>query len=189
MTSKAPIDPFHVTLNIATSSQFDRQKTRHSAKPFVLYIDIYGNKMSQSASLEVDETAVSSQFFETNIEPTIPGSPASPVSPKAKASIANLEDDSPASERHLEHDRQHQHIAHTSSVSNPALAPSQPPWNLQRRGSQVFDPMELPLMPPIPDLRFEQSYLNSIANASSWKAIAWITLRDQVRFLYFHSLP
>lgn len=36
-------------------------------------------------------------------------------------------------------------------------------------------------LPPIPDLRFEQSYLHSIQNAQSWWMIAWITVRDQVR--------
>jgi hypothetical protein len=39
-------------------------------------------------------------------------------------------------------------------------------------------------MPPLPDLRFEQSYLKSIEQAESWKGVAWITLRDQVRVLY-----
>lgn len=36
--------------------------------------------------------------------------------------------------------------------------------------------------PPMPDLRFEQSYLHSIAGAETWARIAWITVRDQVRF-------
>lgn len=35
-------------------------------------------------------------------------------------------------------------------------------------------------MPPLPDLRFEQSYLKSIEQAESWQGVAWITLRDQV---------
>ena len=35
-------------------------------------------------------------------------------------------------------------------------------------------------LPPIPDLRFEQSYLHSIQDAKSWWMIAWITARDQV---------
>lgn len=37
-------------------------------------------------------------------------------------------------------------------------------------------------LPPIPDLRFEQSYLHSIQDAKSWWMVAWITTRDQVRF-------
>jgi len=36
-------------------------------------------------------------------------------------------------------------------------------------------------LPPLPDLRFEQSYLKSIQKAEgSYPAIAWITFRDQV---------
>jgi hypothetical protein len=35
-------------------------------------------------------------------------------------------------------------------------------------------------LPPLPDLRFEQSYLHSIANADTWWKVAWITTRDQV---------
>lgn len=36
-------------------------------------------------------------------------------------------------------------------------------------------------LPPLPDLRFEQSYLHSIAGADTWWKIALITARDQVR--------
>jgi hypothetical protein len=35
--------------------------------------------------------------------------------------------------------------------------------------------------PPMPDLRFEQSYLHSIAKADTYWKVAWITARDQVR--------
>ncbi|KAI5868153.1 hypothetical protein GGS23DRAFT_544298 [Durotheca rogersii] len=33
---------------------------------------------------------------------------------------------------------------------------------------------------PMPDLRFEQSYLHSIAKANSWWKVGWITVRDQM---------
>ncbi|KAI1393777.1 DUF1770-domain-containing protein [Hypoxylon trugodes] len=33
---------------------------------------------------------------------------------------------------------------------------------------------------PMPDLRFEQSYLHSIAKADTWWKVAWITVRDQM---------
>jgi hypothetical protein len=36
-------------------------------------------------------------------------------------------------------------------------------------------------LPPLPDLRFEQSYLASLNGAETWGRIAWITTRDQVR--------
>ncbi|UNI14399.1 hypothetical protein JDV02_001030 [Purpureocillium takamizusanense] len=35
-------------------------------------------------------------------------------------------------------------------------------------------------LPPLPDLRFEQSYLHSIANADTWWKVSLITMRDQV---------
>lgn len=36
-------------------------------------------------------------------------------------------------------------------------------------------------LPPLPDLRFEQSYLNSISSADTWWKVLLITARDQVR--------
>jgi hypothetical protein len=38
-------------------------------------------------------------------------------------------------------------------------------------------------LPPMPDLRFEQSYLWSIRNADTWWKVGWITVRDQVSYL------
>ena len=35
-------------------------------------------------------------------------------------------------------------------------------------------------MPPLPDLRFEQSYLASIENAKNWQMVTYITVRDQI---------
>ncbi|KAA8643093.1 hypothetical protein EYZ11_006174 [Aspergillus tanneri] len=53
--------------------------------------------------------------------------------------------------------------------------------------SDVVDPHRviLPIsrrhnLPPLPDLRFEQSYLASIRGADTWGRVAWITVRDQV---------
>ncbi|KAI1460593.1 DUF1770-domain-containing protein [Annulohypoxylon moriforme] len=34
--------------------------------------------------------------------------------------------------------------------------------------------------PPMPDLRFEQSYLHSISKAETWWKVGWITVRDQM---------
>ncbi|CAI6336524.1 unnamed protein product [Periconia digitata] len=45
----------------------------------------------------------------------------------------------------------------------------------------VLDPIpRRNTMPPLPDLRFEQSYLKSIERAEDWKGVLWITLVDQV---------
>ena len=35
-------------------------------------------------------------------------------------------------------------------------------------------------LPPLPDLRFEQSYLATIQHADTWQKIAYITFKDQV---------
>ena len=35
-------------------------------------------------------------------------------------------------------------------------------------------------LPPLPDLRFEQSYLASLQGSTDWKVITYITIRDQV---------
>lgn len=45
-------------------------------------------------------------------------------------------------------------------------------------------------LPPLPDMRFEQSYLKSIERAESWQAVAFITIRDQVCYskIMEHSL-
>jgi hypothetical protein len=37
-------------------------------------------------------------------------------------------------------------------------------------------------MPPLPDMRFEQSYLKSIEKSEGWMGIMWITFTDQVRY-------
>ena len=37
-----------------------------------------------------------------------------------------------------------------------------------------------PQMPPLPDMRFEQSYLASIKDCAGWQGVADITMRDQV---------
>jgi len=52
------------------------------------------------------------------------------------------------------------------------LSVLRPPPEVQPRSTQLY---------PVPDLRFEQSYLHSIASAeTAWK-VAWITLVHQVR--------
>lgn len=42
-------------------------------------------------------------------------------------------------------------------------------------------------LPPLPDLRFEQSYLHSISNADAWWKVLLITTRDQVGHLAFND--
>lgn len=35
-------------------------------------------------------------------------------------------------------------------------------------------------LPPLPDLRFEQSYLASLRAVDGWKGVLWVTVKDQV---------
>jgi DNA repair and recombination protein RAD54B len=35
-------------------------------------------------------------------------------------------------------------------------------------------------LPPLPDLRFEQSYLRSLEGTKGWTGVAYVTIRDQV---------
>lgn len=35
-------------------------------------------------------------------------------------------------------------------------------------------------LPPLPDLRFEQSYLASLRAVEGWQGVLWVTARDQV---------
>ncbi|KAK4041078.1 hypothetical protein C8A01DRAFT_15154 [Parachaetomium inaequale] len=43
-------------------------------------------------------------------------------------------------------------------------------------------------LPPMPDLRFEQSYLSSIRNADTWWKVGWITVRDQVMMPFVQGI-
>lgn len=79
---------------------------------------------------------------------------------------------------------------------NPATAASEkqpvdvgPDSDVDSIASDIVDPSRVirPLrrrqtLPPLPDLRFEQSYLASLKDADTWGRVAWITTRDQVSF-------
>ncbi|KAK6433551.1 hypothetical protein LTR95_010275 [Oleoguttula sp. CCFEE 5521] len=92
------------------------------------------------------------------------------------------------------------HINHSPSVAhdvNPSTASSQKqPVQLNTHahtddGLSDVDEDEIPVsmlrptprrpqMPPLPDLRFEQSYLASIKDAPDWRMVSYITVRDQI---------
>lgn len=74
-----------------------------------------------------------------------------------------------------------------TSASRPTPVVEQTPSEPDSIPSDVVDPhrslQPVPRrhnLPPLPDLRFEQSYLASIRDAESWGRVAWITVRDQV---------
>lgn len=66
----------------------------------------------------------------------------------------------------------------TSSIASDIIHPSRAIRPVHRNQT----------LPPLPDLRFEQSYLASIKDAETWGRVAWITTRDQVRLVYFSIL-
>ena len=59
----------------------------------------------------------------------------------------------------------------TAASPSPPSSPSAIPLRPQRRRAAL---------PPLPDLRFEQSYLASLPAGASWSRIVYITTRDQV---------
>ena len=61
--------------------------------------------------------------------------------------------------------------ARSPSRSSPPSSPSAIPLRPRRRR---------PTLPPLPDMRFEQSYLASIPRGASYGTVAFITIRDQV---------
>ncbi|EEH46097.2 uncharacterized protein PADG_02247 [Paracoccidioides brasiliensis Pb18] len=46
--------------------------------------------------------------------------------------------------------------------------------------SRTIRPLQRAPFPPLPDLRFEQSYLASLKGAQTWQRVVWITVRDQI---------
>ncbi|RJE19921.1 hypothetical protein PHISCL_07747 [Aspergillus sclerotialis] len=78
-------------------------------------------------------------------------------------------------------------ISPPTSTSGKHLAVESSPDDAHSIPSDIVDPNRMikPVtrrhnLPPLPDLRFEQSYLASLKGAESWGRIAWITIRDQV---------
>ena len=81
-----------------------------------------------------------------------------------------------------------------TSTSGKHLAVETSPDDAHSIPSDIVDPNRMikPVtrrhnLPPLPDLRFEQSYLASLKGAESWGRIAWITIRDQVCSTTLHS--
>lgn len=67
----------------------------------------------------------------------------------------------------------------TNSIASDIVHPSRVIRPVHRRQT----------LPPLPDLRFEQSYLASIKDADTWGRVAWITTRDQVCSAAIHLIP
>lgn len=72
----------------------------------------------------------------------------------------------------------------TATVHSPSSSLKSATTSSDRIPSDIADEVSLKprrsTLPPLPDLRFEQSYLASIKNADTWGKVAYITIRDQV---------
>ncbi len=72
----------------------------------------------------------------------------------------------------------------TVTVHSPSSSLKSATTSSDRASSDIVDNVSIrprrSTLPPLPDLRFEQSYLASIKNADTWPKVAYITLRDQV---------
>ncbi|OLL22792.1 hypothetical protein NEOLI_004684 [Neolecta irregularis DAH-3] len=50
-------------------------------------------------------------------------------------------------------------------------------------------PQTIPVLPVLPDLRFEQAYLSSLRSANgSWWKVAYVTIRDQVLMMFLQGM-
>jgi hypothetical protein len=121
--------------------------------------------MSDSLPLEIAETIQTASINRApspthDINPSTAASQAQPVSvsPHVPASDSSFDKYAYDEEDEIDDDEEEEDIPY--SVIRP----------LPRRAS----------LPPLPDLRFEQSYLASIAAADSKWKVAYITIRDQV---------
>ena len=69
------------------------------------------------------------------------------------------------------------------TISSPPTSPS--PSSRSPNRSRIPSSTIRPVprhsnLPPLPDLRFEQSYLASLNGSTDWKTVGYITIRDQV---------
>lgn len=83
--------------------------------------------------------------------------------------------------------KQHPDPAHDLNPSTTASTkkPVSPTTSISSKADSIPESAVKPIprrtnLPPLPDMRFEQSYLASLQGAESWWRIAWITGRDQV---------
>ncbi|KAJ9325571.1 hypothetical protein C8Q69DRAFT_447621 [Paecilomyces variotii] len=87
----------------------------------------------------------------------------------------------------IKHDPSPTHDINPPTAASERIPIARAPSEAGSIPSDIVDPSRVirPLtrrhhLPPLPDLRFEQSYLASLRGADTWGRIAWITIRDQV---------
>lgn len=78
-------------------------------------------------------------------------------------------------------------LSSQSAAQHEPLSPS-PSSSAEHIPANVLRPVpRRQALPPLPDLRFEQSYLKSISLCESRAAVLWVTLRDQVLLALFQG--
>ncbi|RVX68297.1 hypothetical protein B0A52_07300 [Exophiala mesophila] len=121
--------------------------------------------MASNPAMEL-ASAIQSVSIKRNPSPTHDLNPSTAASKKIPAVIESPSL-SPTRSRSQSRSRSHSLTSETSSTSTIPSEVIRP-----RRRRRDF--------PPIPDFRFEQSYLASIKNAETKWMVAFITIRDQV---------
>ena len=125
--------------------------------------------MSSSIPLQLAETV---QTAHIQREPS-PHHDLNPSTAASQREPAHLEPVYPDDGGIDEGDKEYHHdISESESETESELYPSRVKPRQRRPRHHL---------PPMPDLRFEQSYLWSIRNADTWWKVGWITVRDQVR--------
>ncbi|KFY89721.1 hypothetical protein V500_05535 [Pseudogymnoascus sp. VKM F-4518 (FW-2643)] len=115
--------------------------------------------MSSSLPLEIGET-LQSLSINRNPSPTHDINPSTAASEKVPVTLDETTLDAESYSSSLDGSNIDDEEEYSYSVIRPT----------RRRQS----------LPPLPDLRFEQSYLASIAGAETYQMVAYITIRDQV---------
>ena len=79
---------------------------------------------------------------------------------------------------------------HQTTCTNPLISDLTDIFSVKKGVYEVVEPApRKSKLPPLPDLRFEQSYLASLQGSQDWKVIGYITVRDQVRTRYGVEVP
>jgi hypothetical protein len=174
------------------SSSF-KTNINNKPHPFLLLISLIKRrprkeKKMENAAIELAETIQTASIKhdpspEHDINPSTAASRKEPVTAAAYATDEHHDDD--------DDDDADDDDARTTTASAPAPstagtagaagkageATRPTAWRRKRRARK-------PALPPLPDLRFEQSYLASIRGAETQSKVLWITVRDQVCFLF-----
>lgn len=138
-------------VTIITHSELNHRPDRHFR-----HTDL---RMSSSLPLEIGET-LQSLSINRNPSPTHDINPSTAASEKVPVTLEEETLDAESYSSSIDGSDIDDEEEYSYSIIRPA----------RRRQS----------LPPLPDLRFEQSYLASIAGAETYQMVAYITIRDQV---------